>query len=120
VLFSIPSVDTLVKAMQYGAHDAWWVSRGERGVGPLDHLLKEWLEKTPVSNGFSPLLLSRLAKSISMQAASREISFFEARREFSKALIREISRRHRLPRGDLAKWMGVSVRTIQRLLSDDE
>jgi CheY-like chemotaxis protein len=114
-LFTVPSVDALVSAMRSGAHDAWWVARG---MEPRSGLLREWLDKPPVSKGFPPLLVSRLADSMSAKAAARRTDFFEARREFSKVLVREITRRHGLSRGDLADWMGVSVRTIQRLLSN--
>ncbi len=114
VLFTIPTVDALVRAMRAGAHDAWWVARG---MELREGLLQEWIDKPPVCKGFPPLVISRLADSMSAQAASRKTSFFQARREFSRTLIQEISRRHGLSRNDLAEWMGVSVRTIQRLLS---
>lgn len=116
-LFTIPSVDALVAAMRSGAHDAWWVARG---MELREHVLREWLQKPPVSSDFSPLLLNRLADTISSKAAARKDSFFKARREFSKILIKEVALRHKLTRNDLAKWMGVSVRTIQRLLSGRE
>jgi len=116
-LFTIPSVDTLVASMRAGAHDAWWVARG---MELRDGLLKEWIQKPVVCNGFSPLFLSHLADSMSTKAATRKMSFFKARREFSKALVREIHQRHGLSRNDIAQWMGVSVRTIQRLMSGRE
>jgi len=116
-LFTIPSVDSLVLAMRAGAHDAWWVARG---MELREHVLKEWLGKPPVSKGFSPLLLNRMADAMSTRAAARKDSFFKARREFSKNLIREVAVRHKLSRNDLAKWLGVSVRTVQRLLSGRE
>lgn len=113
-LFTIPSVEALVEAMKAGAHDAWWVARG---MELRDHVLQEWLQKPPVSSDFRPLLLNRLADAMSTKAASKRTSFFKARREFSKTLIREVALRHGMRRHDLARWMGVSVRTIQRLLS---
>jgi len=117
ILFTIPTIDALVKAMRAGAHDAWWVARG---MELREHLLEEWLEKSSVSKGFPPLYLSSITESLSEKAATREVPFFEARREFSKIFIREIARRHSLSRNDLARWMGVSVRTLQRVLSADE
>lgn len=115
VLFTVPTVDALVLAMRAGAHDAWWVARG---MEIREGLPAAWLAKPAVPKGFQPLLLSNLAKTLSARAVAEGATLPEARREFSSILLREISRRHGLSRNELANRMGVSLRTIQRLLSD--
>jgi CheY-like chemotaxis protein len=113
-LFTIPVVDGLVEAMRAGFHDAWWVARG---MELRDQVIGCWLAKNPDSKGVSPLALDRLADMMSARASAKRTSFFKARRDFSKTLIREVASRQGMSRESLARWMGVSVRTIQRLLA---
>lgn len=112
-LFKFPQLAPVIAAMKSGMSDVLW-------PGQDSEVLKENIKDSlyPIKPGpITHSFVSQLADSVTDKAIEKKISFFKARKEFSKTFLFQIIGRRKMRRSQLAGLMGVSTRTLHRHLS---
>jgi hypothetical protein len=112
-LFKFPQLIPVIAAMKSGMSDVLWPGQDSE---VLEEKIRDSLYQTkpaPITHSF----VSQLADSVTDKAIEKKISFFKARKEFSKTFLYQIIGRRKMRRSQLAGLMGVSTRTLHRHLS---
>lgn len=112
-LFNFPQLKPVVGAMKSGMGDALWA--GEATEALRDKIKDCLAQVKPAPLVYSSV--SQLAESLSDKAIKQKISFFKARKEFSKTFLFQILNLKKMRRSQLASLMDVSSRTLHRHLS---
>lgn len=112
-LFNVPHLNPVIGAMKSGMGDVLWAGED---TAVLKEKIKDCLAQVkPAPVAYSSV--SQLAESISDKAIKQKISFFKARKEFSKTFLFQILSLRKMRRAQLASFMNVSSRTLHRHLS---
>lgn len=112
-LFNIPHLNPVIGAMKSGMGDVLWAGED---TAALKSKVKDCLAQVkPAPVTYSSV--SQLAESISDKAIKQKISFFKARKEFSKTFLFQILSLKKMRRTQLASFMNISSRTLHRHLS---
>lgn len=112
-LFNVPQLNPVIGAMKSGMGDVLWAGED---TTVLKNKIKDCLVQVkPDTVAYSSV--SQLAESISDKAIKQKITFFKARREFSKTFLFQILSLKKMRRTQLASFMNVSSRTLHRHLS---
>ncbi len=112
-LFKFPKLVPVIAAMKSGMSDVLWPGQDTEA---LKEKIMDSLNQTKpalITHSF----VSQLAESVTDKAIEEKISFFKARKEFSKTFLYQIIGRRKMRRSQLAGLMGVSTRTLHRYLS---
>lgn len=112
-LFNIPQLNPVIGAMKSGMGDVLWA--GEDTTVLRNKIMDCLTQVKPTSVAYSSV--SQLAESISDKAIKQKITFFKARKEFSKTFLFQILSLRKMRRDQLASFMNVSSRTLHRHLS---
>lgn len=112
-LFTVPDLSAVVEAMKAGASEVLWPALERGALREKIAALAAYRAPAPIAHSF----VSSLTETMTDKAVAQRTTLFQARKEFSKAFLRQVLSHQKLRRTQLADLMKVSPRTLHRHLS---
>ncbi len=111
-LFSAMELQNTVEAFKSGFKDVLWLGH-DKSV--IERKIREFLDKTVHKKNFRPNL-GHISDLMIENAFCQKTPFFQTRKLFSKIFLQQLMDNGKLQNGQIVKLMGVSYKTLDRLL----